>query len=69
LQWLGLSFGGEMADEQHLSFVRKISARRADDNTVAVVFNKDVIVQIGTSSRSKRTPSVDAPAASRRSWP
>src|ERR1035441_2760954 len=42
-----IAFGGEMADEERLSFVRKIIASGADDDPVLAVFDQDMIVEIG----------------------
>jgi hypothetical protein len=36
-----------MADEERLSFVRKIIASCADDDPVLAVFDQDMIVEIG----------------------
>src|ERR1017187_438663 len=41
-----VAFGGEMADKERLSFVRKIIAGRADDDTARAVFDQDMIVKI-----------------------
>jgi hypothetical protein len=42
-----IAFGGEMPDEERLSFVRKIIASRADDDPVLAVLDQDMIVEIG----------------------
>src|ERR1039458_2598403 len=41
-----VAFGGEMADKERLSFVRKIIAGRADDDTARAVFDQAPIVKI-----------------------
>jgi len=40
-------FGGELANEEHFSVVRKIISSRAHDDTACAVFDLDMIVEIG----------------------
>src|ERR1035437_3154985 len=42
-----IAFGGEVADEERLSFVRNIIASRADDDPALAVFDQEMIVEIG----------------------